>query len=44
MADPLDDYEKVSVYPLDDVVRETVLRTHSECTFLWTRATAGPSA
>jgi hypothetical protein len=29
------DYEEVDVYPLDDEVREELLRSQNECTFIW---------
>jgi general stress protein 26 len=31
----IEDYERVSVYALDDAEREELLRTHAECTFNW---------
>ena len=35
MSDAVGDYEKVSVYPLEDEDREALLVRHAECTFIW---------
>jgi hypothetical protein len=35
VPDPIEDYERVSVYALDDTQREALLATHAECTFNW---------
>jgi general stress protein 26 len=35
VPEPIEDYEQVSVYALDDAEREELLRTHAECTFNW---------
>ena len=35
MPESIEDYERVSVYALDDAEREELLRTHAECTFNW---------
>lgn len=35
MSDPIPDYERVSVYALDDAQREALLAAHAECTFNW---------
>lgn len=42
MSDALGDYEKVSIYPLDDAVREQLLRAQVECTFLWSTRDGWP--
>ena len=31
----IQNYEEVDVYPLDDDVREEILRKQTECTFIW---------
>jgi len=41
MAD-LHDYEAVSVYPLDDPVRDELLDTHNECVFNWSTQDGWP--
>jgi general stress protein 26 len=35
MADPIHDYERVSLYPLSESEREELLRAQRECTFNW---------
>jgi nitroimidazol reductase NimA-like FMN-containing flavoprotein (pyridoxamine 5'-phosphate oxidase superfamily) len=35
MSEPIEDYERVSVYALDDAEREELLSAHAECTFNW---------
>ncbi len=42
MSERLADYEMVSIYPLDDAQRETLLSTHAECTFLWSTRDGWP--
>ena len=37
-----DDYEKVSIYPLDDDVREQLLSTQRECIFNWSTRDGWP--
>lgn len=32
---PIDDYEDVALYPLDDETREQILLDQNECTFIW---------
>jgi general stress protein 26 len=44
MSTPLESYEQVSVYPLDDSEREKLLRTHDECTFCWSTRDGWPVA
>ena len=35
MPEPIQDYERVSVYGLDPAEREELLAAHAECTFTW---------
>ena len=42
MSDAVDDYEKVSVYPLEDQDREELLSRHAECSFIWTTRDGHP--
>lgn len=35
MSEPIHDYERVSIYPLDDADREKLLASASECVFNW---------
>jgi len=38
----LHDYEAVSIYPIDDAVREELLATHNECVFNWSTQDGWP--
>ena len=42
MPEGILDYERVSVYALDDAEREALLRTHAECTFNWSTRDGWP--
>lgn len=42
MPDPVQDFEQVSVYALDDAQRELLLTTHGECTFNWSTRDGWP--
>lgn len=42
MADTPDNYEKVSIYPLDPDVREKLLSTQIECVFNWSTKDGWP--
>jgi general stress protein 26 len=42
MPEPLDSYEKVSIYPLDDDLREKLLATQIECVFNWSTRDGWP--
>ncbi len=42
MTDGVTDYEKVSVYPLDEGDRDALLGQHAECTFIWSTREGHP--
>ena len=42
MTEAVDDYEQVSIYPLDDDDREALLKTHAECSFVWSTRDGHP--
>ena len=42
MSERIEDYERVSVYELDPAVREELLASHAECTFLWSTRDGWP--
>ena len=42
MSEPIDNYESVSVYPLEQEDREALLRTARECTFAWSTRDGWP--
>ena len=42
MDEAVDDYEQVSIYPLDDDDREALLKTHAECSFVWSTRDGHP--
>ncbi|MEM7410423.1 MAG: pyridoxamine 5'-phosphate oxidase family protein [Myxococcota bacterium] len=44
MAEAIDNYERVSIYPLDPTTREALLTEHKECSFAWTTRDGWPVA
>jgi general stress protein 26 len=42
MSEHLESYEAVSVYGLDPEVQEDLLRSHAECTFMWSTKDGWP--
>jgi general stress protein 26 len=42
MSEPIHDYEKVSIYPLDPDVQEELLSTQRECVFNWSTRDGWP--
>jgi len=42
MTEPVESYEQVSVYNLEDEDREKLLRHHAECSFIWSTRDGWP--
>lgn len=42
MSDAVEDYERVSIYHLDEPDKEELLRSHGECTFMWSTKDGWP--
>jgi nitroimidazol reductase NimA-like FMN-containing flavoprotein (pyridoxamine 5'-phosphate oxidase superfamily) len=42
MSDPVENYERVSIYALDGADREALLAAHAECTFNWSTRDGWP--